>query len=97
MNVRSQRRDELTYTVYCHVCKHGEDRVPRNRARAIGSPQYGWLWHCEKHQSGADCQCPHGEGTESPSWWTKIHSHPGANPPIMRCFGELGKCPTPDH
>lgn len=48
--------------VFCHLCKAPNDEVERSRARLIGSPDYGGLWHCVKHQ---DClKCPHGSWTE---------------------------------
>jgi hypothetical protein len=61
--------EHLTYPVYCHICPRNEHgppwlkSTPRNQARSIGSPQFGWLWHCLKHQD-QDCGCPRGEGTE---------------------------------
>ena len=62
----------IDHTVCCHLCPagHYEGDVylnpgdhPRSTSRLIGSPQYGWLWHCPAH--AADCPtCPRGIGTE---------------------------------
>ena len=66
----------LTYPVYCHCCPVDPDatdrlhrgRIPRYRARAIGSARFGALWHCAEHQHGdhPDCRCPFGDWTDEP-------------------------------
>lgn len=72
MSLRTDQMTMLTYDVCCHVCPHAESLHKRNRSRSIGSPRFGWLWHCEKHQVGA-CNCPRGEDTDPVNWWENNH------------------------
>jgi hypothetical protein len=60
------------YIVCCHLCPAGHyegdvyvnpgDHL-RSTTRLIGSPEYGWLWHCPAHATNCPT-CPRGGKTD---------------------------------
>lgn len=60
--------------------------IMRSRARLIGSPEYGALWHCAAH--AVDCPtCPRGSSTDlhpaDPGPYTEHKRHTRPTPPAM--------------
>ena len=48
--------------VHCHRCPGPQDAHRRGDSVAIGSPDFGALWHCPRH---VDCKtCPRGSWSD---------------------------------